>query len=41
MQEKTKDKIEIVSIALSILAFMISLASFGYTVLKMKKTRPN
>lgn len=37
MKEKTKDKIEIVSIALSILAFIISLASFGYTVYKDEK----
>jgi hypothetical protein len=37
MKKKTKDKIEILSIVLSILAFIISLASFGYTVYKDEK----
>ena len=37
MKEKTKDKIQIISIVLSILAFTISLVSFGYTVYKDEK----
>lgn len=37
MKKKTKDKIEILSIVLSILAFIISFASFGYTVYKDEK----
>ena len=37
MKEKTKERIEILSIVLSVLAFLISFASFGYTVYKDEK----